>query len=212
MYDGYIYYIMYDGYIYYIMYDGYIYYIMYDGYNYRRNYVSYKLFLLLQMNTPNTNKPKSFGDDQDFDPHSTPTKKDDIKPAIPATSSNEIAILPGVTGPQLEALPLGTNGITGRVVPVVAPTCEINMTPWPTIIISILGAIVVIYSAIAPNVNESRRVFSIVLMILWTLIWALILWVLWRECHRAASWWLLLVPITIIVIFFIVIVVLNMGS
>lgn len=84
--------------------------------------------------------------------------------------------------------------------------------PWPTIIISVIGAIIVIYIAVAPNVDENRRIFGIVLMTLWTIAWALILWVLWKEGHRASSWWLLLIPVIAMALFFIVIIILNIGS
>jgi hypothetical protein len=96
-----------------------------------------------------------------------------------------------------------------------SPSCKyspMDSNPWPTIIISILGAIIVIYIAVAPNVSTNRRLFGIILMILWTIAWALILWVLWIECHKSASWWLLLIPVTIMAIFFILIIVMNFGS
>lgn len=148
------------------------------------------------------NKSISFGDDTNFDPHSTPNIEYDIESSVPITSGEIIKISPA-------------EGITGTVETqtiIVGPICEIHAPPWPTIIISVLGAIVVIYTAVAPNVDENRRIFGIVLMTLWTIIWALILWVLWRECQREASWWLLLIPVIMMALFFILIIVIDVGS
>ena len=90
--------------------------------------------------------------------------------------------------------------------------CKDNTTPWPSIIIGIVGAIIVIYTIIAPGVPGDRRIFGTIMMALWTAVWALILWVLWRECKKAATWWLLLIPVIIMAIFFILIIALNVGS
>lgn len=99
------------------------------------------------------------------------------------------------------------------VKPIITPdVCQVNTIPWPMIIISIIGAIIVIYTAVAPNIDETRRVFGVVFTILWTLIWAIILWVLWRECYTSMTWWLLLLPTTLIILFWIAIIIFNAGS
>ena len=90
--------------------------------------------------------------------------------------------------------------------------CDLYTAPWPTIIISILGAVLIIYTAVAPNLDSNRRIFGVVLLILWTLIWALLLWVIWRECRQATSWWLLLIPVIAMILFFVLIIVLNLGA
>ena len=133
-------------------------------------------------------KISSFGDDQQFDPSSTPEISYNIKPALPA--------------PKSAAGPTATVG----------PSCKVHEPPWPSIIIGVLGAIVVIYIAVAPGVATDRRLFGVIIMALWTIVWALILWVLWKECHRVASWWLLLIPIAIMAIFFILIIIMNIGA
>lgn len=84
--------------------------------------------------------------------------------------------------------------------------------PWPMIIISILGIALLIYTAVAPDIDSSRRSFGVVLIILWTLLWALLLWVLWKENQRAAAWWLLLISSVSILLFFILIIVMNLGA
>lgn len=147
-------------------------------------------------------KPSSFGDDTEFDSHSTPDINYTLDPILPPIA------------------PVSTTTTTKTVVaakestmePVVAPSCNIHAPPWPTIIISVLGAIIVVYTAVAPNVNTDRRIFGIIMMTLWTIVWALILWVLWKECHRAVTWWLLLIPVAIMALFFIVIILMNIGA
>jgi hypothetical protein len=122
------------------------------------------------------------------------------------TTVQQIPVMPQAT--------VNTTPVVARSQPITetAPECETYTVPAPVILISVLGAIIVIYTAIAPGVDQNRRVFGIVLMILWTLIWALLLWVLWRECHRAAAWWLLLLAVTAMILFFVLIIIQNVGS
>ncbi|CAH6420581.1 Hypothetical protein HVR_LOCUS1228 [uncultured virus] len=152
-------------------------------------------------------KPTSFSDEQQFNPNSTPEVDYNIVPAVPAGKT--IILEPVVTTEAAASTIKVTTEATG---PAIGPSCEIHAPPWPSIIIGILGAVVVIYTAVAPGVATDRRVFGIVIMALWTIVWALILWVLWKECHRAESWWLLLIPVIIMAIFFVLIIILNVGA
>lgn len=174
------------------------------------------------------NKPTSFGDDQVFDPNSTPSnieypinqpEKNPVlieSPVIPVVITQTAISAIGITGPIKLVGPRGAEPIPVEQTKSVLPICQIyeptDVNPWPTIIISVLGAIVIIYTAVAPNVDENRRVFGVVFLLLWTLIWAILLWVLWRECHRSASWWLLLIPVIAMALFFVLIIVMNVGS
>lgn len=159
-----------------------------------------------------SNKPTSFGDDVVFDANSPSNIEYKVDPN-PLPSSPPL-ISPSTSVDYVEETPMRIipQGITNTSAVIVGPSCYMYEPPWPTIIISVLGAIVVIYTAIAPNVDENRRVFGVILMLLWTAVWAIILWVLWRECHRSASWWLLLIPVILMAIFFVVIIILNLGS
>ena len=87
-----------------------------------------------------------------------------------------------------------------------------NSVPWAMIILLILGAIIVMYTAIAPNITSERRIFGIVITILWVAIWTVILWVLWRNNSYESTWWALLIPITMLLLFFILIILLNLGT
>lgn len=84
--------------------------------------------------------------------------------------------------------------------------------PWPSIIMLILGLFIVVYTAIAPGVNNDRRVFGVILILLWTFLWALILFSLWNESLEAETWWLLIIPVSIMAIFFIIIIILDVGT
>lgn len=89
---------------------------------------------------------------------------------------------------------------------------SIDAIPWPTILISVFGGILIVYTAVAPDILNNKRVFGIVMIGLWTLLWALLLWVLWRDKYYAISWWMLLVPVTVILLFFILVIIMNLGS
>jgi hypothetical protein len=89
---------------------------------------------------------------------------------------------------------------------------RVNPHPWQSIIILIMGGIIAVYSAVAPGVDNNRRLFGVVLTLLWTAVWALILWVLWKEKQYTAAWWLLLVPTSLLLLFFVVIILLNIGG
>lgn len=98
------------------------------------------------------------------------------------------------------------------VVPETITRYDFSILPWPTIIIAVLGASLTIYTAVAPNIDNSRRGFGAILIILWTLLWALLLWILWRNNNRAAAWWLLLIPSISIILFFVFIVVMDLEA
>ena len=144
-------------------------------------------------------KPKSFGDDVMFDPNSTPNVKY-------GTSVTNI----GLETKEIKPITTKTETITTKS-PTIFPSCKVNSPPWPTILISIIGAVLLIVTAVVPNIDSNRRIFGIIFIFLWSLVWALILWVLWKECHRSTSWWLLLIPVAILAIFFILIIALHLG-
>lgn len=126
-----------------------------------------------------------------LDPNVTPNTTYNVNPAQSVAS-----VVTSTSGPT----------------PMVGPSCRFYTPPWPSIIVSVVGAAIVIYAAVAPNIDDNRRIFGVVLITLWTIAWALILWVLWRECHHATSWWMLFIPIIAMVLFFVVVIVLNIGS
>jgi len=156
--------------------------------------------------------PGTFSDQHDLDPHSSP---DIDYPDIdyPEYDQNVVHVqnIKEIKNPKTYTI-VKTPNIPNSNPEECGSVCEGNSVPWPTIIISILGAVVVIYTAVAPNVDNNRRVFGVVLMLLWTIVWALILWVLWKDYHRPASWWLLLIPVIIMALFFILIIVMNVGA
>ena len=81
-----------------------------------------------------------------------------------------------------------------------------KLVPWPIIIVGIIGIIIIIYIGIGPNITSNKRIFGITLLILWTLIWCLLLWVLWNENYYLLTWWLMIIPIITIIVFFVVII------
>lgn len=80
-------------------------------------------------------------------------------------------------------------------------------SPLPAIIMGIAGAITVMSIAIIPGIDRERRIFGIILIILWTAIWAVVLIMITNECQPEICWWLLLISIIIMLIFFIPLIV-----
>lgn len=83
--------------------------------------------------------------------------------------------------------------------------------PWPLILVAIVGAVVIICSCVLPNISDNLRIFGIVLILLWTIKWCLILWVLWKENHIALSWWMSLIAIIMDILFLVLILILKLG-
>lgn len=89
-----------------------------------------------------------------------------------------------------------------------------NYMSWPALIILILGFIIVVYIAVGPNIAHDRRLFGIILISLWTILWFIILWIVWSEyksANKAKAWWLLFIPIITILMFFILIILMDFG-
>lgn len=134
-------------------------------------------------------KPSSFSDDQEFNPYSTPEVTAPLlQPSAPVT----------VNVQQQEE----TTKVVYKKVPI----------PWPPILMAIMGVIIVVFTAVAPGIPNDRRLFGVIILTLWTIVWALILWVLWREGRYGATWWLLLIPSAIMILFFVVIIILKVGA
>lgn len=89
---------------------------------------------------------------------------------------------------------------------------DYSSLPWPSIVMIIIGLVLVIYALVDSSIDNDRRVLGIILIILWTALWALLLWVLWKNGRRATAWWLLLIPSISIIIFFVLVLILNLGS
>lgn len=137
---------------------------------------------------------ETFGDTLIFDTNSTPV----AQPSVGAAPS------PQIKGSSKGSSPGSSKGTL--------PKCNVHDPPWPTIIISVIGAILLMYTAVAPNLDINRRLFGVMLILLWCAMWALILWVLWKECHRPTTWWLLFIPVILVLIFFVLVIIVNAGS
>ena len=121
-------------------------------------------------------------------------------------------IVSGTTGMTAPIPVQITSGTTGGVKYSSGASCDAgSRVAWPAIILALIGGVLVVYTAIAPGVNTNARIFGIILLTLWTIMWALILWVMWRDCHRSISWWLLFIPLTVMGLFFVLIIIMNMG-
>lgn len=88
--------------------------------------------------------------------------------------------------------------------------CRDISFPWPVAIIVLIGGSFVIYSAVASVVSSARRTFVALMMLLWTAVWALLLWLLWSRCYNSLAWWMMIIPIAMMLLFFILLIALNL--
>lgn len=134
---------------------------------------------------------ETFGDALIFDIQSTP-----VLPSSAVTSSSTSSSRGASRGASGGAL----------------PKCNVHDPPWPSIIIAVIGGVILMYTAVAPNVDINRRLFGIMMVLLWCTMWALVLWVLWKECHRPVTWWLLFIPVILVLIFFVLVILADVGA
>jgi len=87
-----------------------------------------------------------------------------------------------------------------------------NSIPWPSILIIIIGFSLCIYTGIAPTINSDRRIFGVIIIFLWSILFSLICYVFWENRLYSTSWLISLIPLFILSLFFILIILLNLGS
>lgn len=139
----------------------------------------------------------------------TPLSKDDCKIELPV---KECSILPSLPK-GLTSLPKGLpKEYIEKYELIKLNTKQILGYPWPAIIVAILGLAFLIYALFATNLNSSTRSFSILMIILWTLMWVIILWVLWNDNRNNTAWAIVLVPVVLLIIFFVLVVVMNVDG
>lgn len=85
-------------------------------------------------------------------------------------------------------------------------------TPWPSIIVLIIGMCMVIYIGVAPGINPNRIALGITLILLWSILWALILWVMWKKKNYFCAWLLMVIPLILMLTFFLVVIIFDIGS
>lgn len=120
---------------------------------------------------------------------------------IQAVPTNAIAAVPEPAN-AIEAMPDSESLVQSK---------KCNEAPWPTVIVALVGVGLVIYTGVAPDIDSNVRIFGLVLLLLWTILWGILLWVLWHECHQTVAWWLLILPIAVMLIFFVLIIILKLG-
>jgi hypothetical protein len=85
-------------------------------------------------------------------------------------------------------------------------------SPWPMIIMFLVGMGFLLYTILVARISNSRRQFSIGVIVLWTLLWTLIFWAMWRQRYTTATWWFLLIAVSVLLFFFVVMVTLDLGA
>jgi len=95
-----------------------------------------------------------------------------------------------------------------------ARQCEtpvVKIIPWPSIIIFIVGLILLIWLGLDGSINHNRRMFGLSLILLWTLMWMLILWLLWYRAQYNIAWWVLFIPFITLILFFVIAITMDIG-
>lgn len=106
----------------------------------------------------------------------------------------------------LPSNPLPSNLLESDCLPITC-TKNRNNPAWPAIIMAIVGFALAIYTAIGPNIHQHLAVFGTIFIVLWTLMWCIILWVLWKAGQYTETWGLLILPLVLVFLFFMIVVV-----
>lgn len=84
--------------------------------------------------------------------------------------------------------------------------------PWPVLIISIIGLIIVIYTCFAPNLTNGVAFYIITFSSLWFLSWTFLLYLLWVNFFITESWILLIIPVVLLLILVILVVIFRINQ
>jgi hypothetical protein len=84
--------------------------------------------------------------------------------------------------------------------------------PWAAIIMLIFGGILLIYTAMGTNINTNVKIFGIIMILLWTLLWAFLLYLLWKDNFITSTWWMLVIGFSVLTFFFLLIIILNVDT
>ena len=82
-------------------------------------------------------------------------------------------------------------------------------TPWPVIIVSVVGGVLAMYTALTPHIGMTRRIYALILIISWTLLWVFLLLVPWRHGMHTQAWLLAVIAIAGLALFFIILILLD---
>jgi hypothetical protein len=89
--------------------------------------------------------------------------------------------------------------------------CKLD-PPWAAIIMLIFGGILLIYTAMGSNINSNVKIFGIIMILLWTLLWTFLLYLLWKDNFVSSTWWMLVIGFSVLTFFFILIIILNIDN
>ena len=89
--------------------------------------------------------------------------------------------------------------------------CQLN-PPWAMIIMMITGGILLVYTTLGENIDSNVKIFGILMIVLWTLMWSFILYLLWKDNYITSTWWMLVLGISALIFFFILIIILNVDK
>lgn len=112
---------------------------------------------------------------------------------------------------ETAAYPVITSTSSNPFTPYTSSTSSIPFA-WPALIIGIIGLILFIWTLVDGNIDPNRKVFGCLMIFLWTIVWVLILILLWLKMAYGITWWLLVVSAVVIITFFVVIVFINVGN
>lgn len=81
-------------------------------------------------------------------------------------------------------------------------TCR-NVICWPVIIFIILAIIFLLGILFSSKFNSNEKAWYFFIVLIWTLIWAAILYFFCVSGNQAIAWFLLLLPIAVLIFWFI---------
>ena len=77
-----------------------------------------------------------------------------------------------------------------------AVTSAVNsQVPWPAIIMALIAIVALVFVGLIPRLSMTYRIIAIIMVLVWSILWIIVLWALWRYGQRTLAWILLLLPI-----------------
>lgn len=81
--------------------------------------------------------------------------------------------------------------------------------PWALIIFIVISILLLILIAFSPNISDSKKLFSFIIILFWTIAWSFILYYMWISENYTDTWIYSFMSIIISIIFVVTFVIIT---
>ena len=85
-------------------------------------------------------------------------------------------------------------------------------TPWPMVIITIVGSVYIVTTTIYPGISYNKRIFGSLMLFLLVTLFALVSYMFWRDNKETQDWTLAILGISVMSLFFIIFIAMDFGG